>query len=142
MNILLVSQGQLCQGMNDAFHMFAPTATCVHAVSLTTEGGVEQFRTDLSAKLEELLAQGDVLIAADLKGGTPYNESFTYFLTNPEHLRLAAGMNLPMLVEAGVLASSGCDLETVYQTALNAGASGVLGTALPEESVDDEEDLF
>lgn len=68
MNILLVSHGQLCQGMNDAFHMFAPTATCVHAVSLTTEGGVEQFRTDLSAKLEELLAQGDVLIAADLRG--------------------------------------------------------------------------
>lgn len=76
------------------------------------------------------------------RGGTPYNESFTHFLTNPEHLRLAAGMNLPMLVEAGVLASSGCDLETVYQTALSAGANGVSGTALPEESADDEEDLF
>lgn len=142
MNILLVSHGQLCQGMNDAFHMFAPTATCVHAVSLTNDGGIEAFRAELSAKLDELLAAGDVLICADLKGGSPYNESYGHFLTNPEHIRLAAGMNLPMLVEAGVLASTGCDLETVYQTAINAGANGVSGTELPEESSDDDEDLF
>lgn len=143
MNILLVSHGQLCQGMNDAFHMFSPTATCVHAVSLTNEGGVDAFRAELSAKLEELLAEGDVLICADLKGGTPYNESYAQFLTNPEHIRLAAGMNLPMLVESGALASFGGGLEAVYQAALTAGADGVTGTDLPEDSSDDEEeDLF
>lgn len=142
MNILLVSHGTLCQGVLNAFHMFAPTATNVHAVSFTNEGGIEAFRAELAAKLEELRAEGDLLIVADLKGGSPYNESYAHFLLDPTHIRLAAGMNLPMLVEAGVLAVSGGDLESVYQMALTAGAQGVTGTELPDDSSDDDEDLF
>lgn len=142
MNILLVSHGQLCIGVNDAFHMFAPTAENVHAVSLTNDGGVEAFRVALDEVLKSLLEKGDVLIIADLKGGTPYNESYLHFLEKPEHIRLAAGLNLPMLIEAGILAMSGGELNQVYETALTAGSAGVIGSDLPEESSDEEDDLF
>lgn len=89
------------------------------------------------------MSQGDVLVIADLKGGTPYNEAYARFLGDPEHLRLIAGLNLPMLIECGVLAVSGADLQTVYETALRAGAEGVQGTELPDEqSNDEDDDLF
>ena len=143
MNILLVSHGGLSAGVAEAYRMFSPGADYIHSLSLTEEGGMAQFREQLNGKLDELMAAGDVLIIADLKGGTPYNESYARFLEAPEHLRLAAGMNLPMLIESGMLASMGSDLETVYQTALRAGADGVQGTDMPvADESDEDEDLF
>lgn len=143
MNILLVSHGGLSAGVAEAYRMFSPGADYVHSLSLTEDGGMAVFKEQLNTKLDELLAAGDVLVVADLKGGTPYNESYARFLGDPEHMRLAAGMNLPMLIEAGMLAQMGSDLETVYQTALRAGAEGVQGTDMPEpESSDEDDDLF
>lgn len=143
MNILLVSHGTLCQGVADTFHLFVPTGLDVHTLGLTVDGGVEAFRAALDELLERLLGEGDVLVMADLKGGTPYNEVYARLLANPEHLRLVGGLNLPMLIEAGVLAASGGDLETVYQTALTAGAAGVAGAEVFVEDAEDEEaDLF
>lgn len=142
MNILLASHGDLCTGVLSAFNMFAGGASDIRTVSLTNDGGVDLFRSQLDEALNDLLAKGDVLILVDLKGGTPYNESYMRFLQNPEHIRLAAGLNLPMLIEAGVLAMSGGELDAVYQTAITAGANGVVGTELPEESSNDEDDLF
>lgn len=142
MNILLVSHGSLCAGALSAFSMFAPGIDCLSCVSLTDEGGVAAFRDELAAKLVELRAQGDVLIVADLKGGTPYNESFAHFLTDSDHIRLVAGMNLPMLVEAGLMAANGADLETVTATALAAGRAGVEAAEVSREDADDEDDLF
>lgn len=142
MNIVLVSHGSLCEGVSDAYHMLFASATNVHTVSLT-DVGVESFRASLREKLTELLEQGDVLVMADLKGGTPYNESYMCLLENPEHIRLVAGLNLPMLIEASVAAMSNPNLDEVYRTAIEAGQSGVVGTELPDDSSDDDEsDLF
>lgn len=141
MNILLVSHGTLCEGVSDAYHMFFPTASNVFTVGLTN-AGVETFRAELKKVLGRLLLEGDVLIMSDIKGGTPYNESFMCFLENPQHIRLLAGLNLPMLIELGACSPSDNDLEAVYGVALSAGISGVVGTELPEDSSDDESDLF
>ena len=142
MNILLTSHGSLCCGLNDAFHMFASTATHVHHVSLT-DSGIDDFRERLTAKLSELLAAGDVLIMADLQGGTPYNESFALLLNNPGHVRLVAGANLPMLIEVGVLTMSSDNLQQAYEAALAAGAAGVVGAEPPAADADDgDDDLF
>ena len=99
MNILLTSHGSLCEGLLDAFHMMAAGADHVSTVSLT-DTGIDDFRDRLTARVNELLAQGDLLILADLLGGTPYNEAYALFLTNPEHIRLVAGANFSMLLEA------------------------------------------
>lgn len=139
MNILLVSHGSLCAGVYDAYHMLVPTATNISAVSLT-DAGISDFRLRLDAAFDELLAQGDLLVLADLRGGTPFNESYARFLKDPTHLRLVSGLNLPMLIEAGLADG---DLDSVYQTALDAGRFGVSGTDLPEEKGSDEDtDLF
>ena len=142
MNILLVSHGALCEGVLDAYKMLFAQAGNVHTCKLTLDG-VEDFRARLTAQVDELLAQGDVLIMADLKGGTPYNESNALFIQNPEHIRLAAGLSLPMLLETGVAALDSDDLDALYATALEAGTFGIQGTDLPADSADnDEDDLF
>lgn len=143
MNILLVSHGKLCEGMLDAFGMLVSSCENISAFSLS-ESGVEDFRIRLEAKVAELTDEGDLLILADLKGGTPYNESYACFLKDPEHIRLAAGLNLPMVLEAGIAAMDSSDLDAIYKTALEAGAFGVQGTETPDESdtSNQEDDLF
>jgi PTS system mannose-specific IIA component/PTS system mannose-specific IIB component len=143
MNILLVSHGKLCEGVLDAFSMLVSGCTNISSLSLT-ESGVEDFRGRLEAKVAELTAKGDLLILADLKGGTPYNEAYVCLLKNPEHIRLAGGLNLPMVLEAGIAAMDSDDLDAIYKTALEAGSFGVQGTDVPAEddSSDEDDDLF
>lgn len=142
MNILLTSHGSLCEGLLDAFHMFASDACHVSCVGLT-DTGIDDFRDRLTACVNVLLAKGDLLIISDLPGGTPYNESYALFLTNPEHIRLVSGANFPMVLEAGVLAMSSDDLDAVTSAALAAGSAGVIAAeATADNSADDEDDLF
>ena len=119
--------------------MFAAGATHVSTVSLT-DTGIDDFRDRLTARVNELLADGDVLIMSDLPGGTPYNESYALFLTNPEHIRPVSGTNFPMLLEAGVLAMSSDDLDAVTSAALTAGSAGVVAAEMPADGSDEEED--
>ncbi len=143
MNILITSHGGLCAGILDAFHMFSGDAPHVCAVSLD-DAGIDDFRERLTANVNALLEQGDLLILADLLGGSPYNESYALFLKNPERIRLVAGVNFPMLMEAGVLAMSSDDLDAVAAAAIAAGSAGVVAAKAPssDETEDDEEDLF
>lgn len=143
MNILLVSHGKLCEGVLDAYSMLVSGFENISALSLT-ESGVGDFRASLESKVAELTAGGDLLILADLKGGTPYNESYVCFLRNPEHIRLAAGLNLPMVLEAGIAAMDSNDLDAIYKTALEAGAFGVQGTEVSDEgdASEKDDDLF
>ena len=142
MNILLVSHGRLCEGVFDAFNMLMSGTTHVHTCSLT-EAGIDDFRARLSAKVAELLQAGDLLILSDLKGGTPYNESYALFLAQPERIRLAAGLNLPMLLACGIEAMASDDLQALYELALAEGAQGVIGSELPApDDSDEDDDLF
>jgi PTS system mannose-specific IIA component len=143
MHILLVSHGKLCEGVLDAFSMLVSGCKNISALSLT-ESGVGDFRVRLESKVAELTAEGDLLILADLKGGTPYNESYACFLRDPEHIRLAAGLNLPMVLEAGIAAMDSNDLDAIYKTALDSGAFGIQGTDAPTEddASDEDDDLF
>lgn len=142
MNILLVSHGKLCEGVLDAYKMLFADAPNVSALGLTTDG-VEDFRMRLDERLAALDGQGPILVMADLLGGTPYNEAYARLLEDPSRLRLVCGLNLPMLIEAGVMASATDDIDAVVQTAVSAGASGVCGAELPQEDgPEEEEDLF
>ena len=108
-----------------------------------TNDGINDFRARFEEKFEELHARGDVLILADLPGGTPYNEANMLFQQHQESVRLVAGVNFPMLAEVGFYAQDGDDLDEAVSIALGAGRAGVM-QALPltDASNDPDEDLF
>lgn len=139
MNILVTSHAHLSDGLVEAFQTFAYNCPLVHSVCLG-DRGVDEFRADLSKEVESLLSQGKLLIMSDLLGGTPYNESYVHAVEHPQDIKLVAGANLPMLVEAGVLAMSLDDLDAVYEAALTAGAVGVAGATVSDEAYSPEED--
>lgn len=134
MHIMLATHGGFAEGIFNSYQMIAGTNSQIQTVSLTDEG-IEPFVKTFKTKLDSLVDE-EVLVMTDLKGGTPYNEAYNYYLKHPDKMRVAAGLNLPMLIETG-LAIGNSSLDELYELALTAGKAGVDGPA--EDN--DEDDI-
>lgn len=98
-NILVVSHSTLCKGLNDAVMMIMGTDSKVEYLGLD-EDGVEKFHQSLKEKLDNLKKdREEILILADLFGGSPFNRSLMEATQN-ENIKIITGVNLPMLMEA------------------------------------------
>lgn len=122
MKILLTSHGYFAKGILQSYEMIAGATDKISSVILDEEG-IGKFSKLLREKLDEILKSDDVIILCDIKGGTPYNESFTYALSHQDKVRVVAGLNLPMLIEIGLMDSD--NLDEVVLKALESGRIGI-----------------
>lgn len=125
MKTLLVSHGLFAAGLLDSFEMICGKNDSISVISLSDDG-VKDFSNRLNNYLEEN-KDNQVLILCDIKGGTPYNEAYRRYLDNLGRIRVIAGMNLPMLIEVGMLISIGTSLDEAYATGLSIGRQSVNG---------------
>lgn len=135
MNLIIASHGTLCEGLADAFHMLASSEVPITTVSLN-DTGIDDFRRRLVAEVEKSKNTAKMLILTDLYGGTPFNESFALYLADPENLRVVAGVNFPMLIEAGMAAQDSDDLDEIASIAVQAGTAGVVAASAEPDKKD------
>lgn len=104
MELLLVSHRGIAAGMESAVRMvMGPAADQLTVMELTEDEGIENFGKRLEAYLTEWLTEGKKgLIFADLKGGTPYNQSELLLAKHglKSRAKVISGMNLPMIIDA------------------------------------------
>lgn len=124
MEIVLATHGNLGEGLLDSYTMIAGETENIHVVKLT-DIGVGEFKENLHSVLNNLTGSSEVLVLVDLKGGTPYNESFMYSLENPGKIEVVTGVNLPMLIEIGYLSNSESDAGNLADTAVETGKESV-----------------
>lgn len=135
MNLIIASHGTLCEGLADAFHMLASSEVPITTVSLN-DTGIDDFRRRLVAEVEKSKNTAKTLIMTDLFGGTPFNESFALYLADPENLRVVAGVNFPMLIEAGMAAQDSDNLDEIVSIAVQAGTAGVVAASAEPDKKD------
>jgi len=127
--IIVVSHGNLADGLLDAMQMITGEQASVVAISLKESDAPE----DLGERIKEILPEVDdgdgVLIMADLFGATPFNASSRLYLELDRKIEIITGANLPMLVET-VISRGGNDLKSVFECALQSGKDGI--QSLPE----------
>lgn len=99
-HIVLVSHGEMAQGVKATLEMLIGKQDTVHAVSLRADGDNIQFEEDLTEKMKALYEE-EIIIIADLLGGTPCNVAVKNYLTN-ENIMIIAGMSLPLVIEAAM----------------------------------------
>ena len=133
--ILLTSHGHLAQGIASGFEFIAGKSDQIMILALD-EKGIGSYRDRLQKLLDG--ETEPVLILADLKGGTPYNESFKYYLAHTERIRVVSGLNLPMLLELVPQLSDNTTLDEAVQTVLQAGTNGI---AVAQDQQDDDDDI-
>ncbi len=98
--IVIASHGELAPGIKQAGSMVFGDQPNVGAVSLMPSMGPD----DIRAKIEECISsfddQDQVLILADLWGGTPFNQASAVLDGHEDSWAIVTGLNLPMLIEA------------------------------------------
>lgn len=134
--ILVVSHSTLCKGFNEAIGMILGEDTSVEYLELDDEG-VELFHERLKEKIERLKGEdGKVLILADLFGGSPFNKALCE-AGKDEKIKVIAGVNLPMIIEAIMNKTSNLD-EAVLNIVESGKGSIVQGIILNNNQCDDE----
>lgn len=96
---VLIGHGPLPQAFMASVQMITGEMAQLHAVCLMPEEGVAQLTSKLDVLAKELEAYDEVLIFADLFGGTPANTVFQYFAED-QRVSIVSGMNFPMVLTA------------------------------------------
>lgn len=97
--IIVASHGKLAEGILDTLDMFMPDESNLEACVLTPDMSPDDFRNKLIAASEKMDDPEQLLILADLWGGTPFNQA-SLLLNDHPSWALITGLNLPLLMEA------------------------------------------
>lgn len=98
--ILAVSHGTMAEGMVRAVRMVAGGLGNLDYLCLDEETSIEQFQARLSEKLRTYRDARQILVLADIRGGSPFTSSIGLLaeLGLSEKSFVMAGMNLPLLL--------------------------------------------
>ena len=136
--ILLVTHGELGKGLKNTLGMFTGELEDVHYVSLD-ESGVENFKDALISKMEEIYVEGEeVLVLADLFGGTPFNTATVELKAKYTGVEIIAGVNLPILLEATLMRDM--NISDILDGLLDGGVNSIKKFELPKTSENEDDE--
>lgn len=137
MKLLLISHGGFANGLLSSYEMIAGRNKNITAISLTDDG-----IGDFSANLQYYLAKNNdenILILCDVKGGSPFNQAYQQYLTNPNKIRIITGMNLPMLIEIGLNMLDEENLDHLFDLGIKTGIISIEGVVEDNSDTNNDE---
>jgi PTS system mannose-specific IIA component len=130
--LLLIAHAPLASALQAvARHTFPDCARQLEALDVAPEMSADQVLAAARPLLERL--GPDVLILTDVFGATPCNAALR--LVDDVHVRLLAGLNVPMLWRS--LCYSNEPLDQLIERARSGGIKGVVPVAAPDRSAAD-----
>ncbi len=99
--IIIVSHGELANGVHHSSEMIFGKQEDVKVCMLAPSDGPESIKAQIEEAAASLSQSDEVLIFADLWGGTPFNQASLVMEGHP-NWAIVTGVNLPMVVEAYV----------------------------------------
>jgi len=122
--IVIVSHGDMAEGLLDAARMIVGEQEGIVTVSLREMDAVEGLMERVAAAIEKVDSNDGVLVLVDLFGASPFNASARLAMEGDSKIEVIAGVSLPMLVELAVQ-RDGESLERLVNIAREAGTSGI-----------------
>lgn len=141
--VVVVGHDHIASGFISACDMILGNHDYCSCVCLTE--GVESFANELYRTLDDSFEKYDsVIIMADVKGGTPFNQSLKYKLEKgKDNLFIVAGTNLPILMELLMRLNEDVDTEKLVKEVVMSGqASLVLEEPEDVTGEEDEDDII
>lgn len=135
--VLLVSHGNMAEGMKDSVMMIAGEAVQFATLALIPGQDISELKTNIFNKSKELDTGKGVLIFVDLFGASPYNASmgcvpeWKEFGTN---VRIITGMSLPMIVTA-ICNRDFSTLDELTKDSIEAGRENIQDAMMSLETV-------
>lgn len=101
--VLIVTHGGLANELLSAAEMITGGLNGFEALSLRWTEGFEEARVQIQGAIERLDQGSGVIVLTDMFGDTPSNAALS--LAQPEAVEVVTGVNLPMVVRLGCLAT-------------------------------------
>lgn len=124
--ILLVSHGGMAAGIKSSIEMIFGSVDRMDIESLAVGQDFNQFKKNISDKIDQLDNGDGVLVFVDLFGASPYNASLMNYkelADKKNRISIITGMNLPMILE--VCAAGSKDLHELTNIAITSGKTGI-----------------
>nr|WP_317331976.1 PTS sugar transporter subunit IIA [uncultured Romboutsia sp.] len=116
--LIITGHGNFGSGLKTSLDLIVGNFNFVKPVDFTEDKSPEY----LKAEIENIIKETDkkIYIFTDLVGGTPFKVSSELTLEH-SNVEVFCGTNLPMLVEATMMMSLGCDInsESIKEAGLN-----------------------
>lgn len=107
--IIITGHGKFASGLKTSLDLIVGNYDFVKPIDFTEEKSPEILRSEIKTFVESI--EDKVYIFTDLVGGTPFKVSSELTLEH-SNIEVLCGTNLPMLVEATMMVSLGCDLDS------------------------------
>jgi PTS system ascorbate-specific IIA component len=128
--LLLIAHAPLATALQAvACHAFPDCKPYLDALDVTPDMSIEDV-LEASRQLLDRIGQNETLILTDVYGATPCNAALR--LVDDVHVRLLAGVNVPMLWRA--LCYSSEPLDQLIQRASSGGTQGITSIAAQNNS--------
>lgn len=131
--VLLISHGKLAYELKNTLEMIVGSNGNLYCVGLDVKENIHDFEKKLDDILEKLINYKDVLIFADLYGGSPCNTTLKYLSEN-KHYEIISGMNLPMVLSAVL------NPNEKIESLINIGRNAIIDIRSVYENMSDDEE--
>ena len=97
--ILCISHGFYAREFIESIKMIAGQIDNIYSCCLEYDDGPESFTSKIEDVMIKLKEYDEIIVFADLFGGSPCNTATAYFFNNPK-VQIISGMNFQMVLSA------------------------------------------
>lgn len=98
-SIILTGHGSFAEGLYSAAKLITGQTDSLFCVTFPESDSTEDLQKKLRAAIES--AEGEILVLADMVGGSPFKEAVVLRAAMPERrIEVVSGTNLPMVIAA------------------------------------------
>lgn len=121
--IIVTGHGNFATGVLSAAKLIAGTPEKLIGIDFTENDTVETLEEKIKKGIEELGTE-EILVLADLAGGSPFKVSATIGVSSDKNIKVLSGTNLGMIIETALL-RDGKNLEEVVAFAKESGITSI-----------------
>lgn len=120
--IILVSHASFAEGLKQAAEMIVGPQEALVAIGMAPDANLDLLEAEITTRVRDYQKSGEVLILADLAGGSPANSCARLAL---EGVPVVCGVNLLMLLEA-LLQRELLDARKLSEEILHTGVEAIV----------------
>ena len=121
--LIVTGHGNFATGVLSAAKLIAGTPEKLIGIDFTENDTVETLEAKIKKGIEELDTE-EILVLADLAGGSPFKVSATIGVSSDKNIKVLSGTNLGMIIETALL-RDGKNLEEVVAFAKESGVTSI-----------------
>ena len=137
--LLVATHGRFASGIMETFKLIMGESDEISEISAYVEPGFD-MQKEAKKKIHELNEEDELIIVADIMGGSIANTFSSYIQS--EKIHIITGLNLPLLIGLAQDLDSDISTDELIENAIQMGKEGIIDlNKMMEENSDIEEDF-